>query len=269
MRSSIAQADEFVSTLAQPGFSDLPGELSRLADHLDEYVCKYEAAKDSRAIFTYAYVKITRTLADRLLHTGFEHPEWVAALAEHFAKHYLDALDSWDRNRSEVPPAWKVVFETIALNRTSVVEDLILAMTAHLVHDLPLALVEVGLDGAGRSHIHDFHWVNDVLATDIGPISDGVTARYEPFFRWIDHVERRHTFLLTNFGFRVTRGVAWYNACRLLDPASEKQAMDSITKSVATLVEDVRKPPFWSLRLLFRGLRWVAALFRVWPKSPA
>jgi hypothetical protein len=48
-----------MSTLTQPSLTDLQGRLSRLADHLATYVCKYEAAKDSRALFTCAYVKIT------------------------------------------------------------------------------------------------------------------------------------------------------------------------------------------------------------------
>jgi len=257
-----------MSALTQPDLSNLPHVLSELADQLDEYVCRYEAAKDSRAIFTYAYVKITRTLASKLLDVGFTHPEWVVSLAQHFASHYLHALDAWDHRSNDIPPAWKIVFETIKLNRTSVLEDLILAMTSHIVHDLPLSLVEVGLQATdGTSHIFDFHRMNDVLATDIQPIADGVTARYEPFFRWIDHLERRHTVVLTNFGFRVSRGVAWYNASRLLDPISQKAALNSVTRSVTALVSDVRKPPDWSLRIVFVWLRWFAALFRVWPKN--
>jgi len=204
-----------MSTAAQPGSSNLPGGLLRLSDHLEEYVVKYEAAKDSGAVFTYAYVTITRTLANKLAEAKFKHPEWVVSLAEHFAAHYIAALDAWDVGSKPVPAAWKTVFDTIRLNRTSVLEDLVLAMTAHIVHDLPIWLVEVGLCATdGESHIYDFHHMNDVLAIDIQPIADGVTARYEPFFRWIDHLERRHTLVLTNFGFRASRGVAWFNANR-------------------------------------------------------
>ena len=260
---------EAMSTLTQPSSADLQGRLSCLAHQLDTFVWKYEAARDSRAVFSYAYVKITRTLEERIFLANFKHPEWVVSLAENFASHYMDALKAWDDNRQNVPAAWNVVFETIALKRTSVVEDLILAMTAHIVHDLPLSLLEVGFSTAdGDTHIFDFHQMNNLLAKDIQPIADGVTSRYEPFFRWIDHLERRHTFVLTDFGFRVSRGLAWYNACRLLDPRSQKEAHDSVTKSVVTVVSDVRKPPIWSLRLLFRGLRWIAALFRVWPRQP-
>jgi hypothetical protein len=255
-----------MSSLTQTTSADPRSRLPQLADELDKYVCKYEVAKDSRAIFTFAYVKITRTLAERLLLAGFEHPEWVVSLAEHFSARYVEALDAWDQNSQNIPPAWKTVFETIALKRTSVLEDLVLGMTAHIVHDLPLSLTEVGLSSQnGQTHIFDFHQMNELLAKDIQSIADGVTSRYEPFFRWIDHLERRQTVVLTNFGFRVSRGVAWYNACRLLDPTSQEKAQRSVTNSVIALVNDVRRPPLWSLRFLFRGLRWVAAWFRVWP----
>lgn len=110
--------------------------------------------------------------------------------------------------------------------------------------------------------------MNELLAKDIQPIADEVTKRYEPWFHWLDHLEKRHTLVLTDFGFRVSRGLAWYNASRLLDPASQNAAHESVEKSVITLVNDVRRPPIWSLRLVFRGLRWIAGLFRAWPPPP-
>jgi len=42
--------------------SDLRARLALVADRLDSYVCVLEASQDSRAVFTFAYVKITRTL---------------------------------------------------------------------------------------------------------------------------------------------------------------------------------------------------------------
>jgi hypothetical protein len=249
--------------------SDPASRLSRVADRLDTYVCKFELAKDSRAIFTFAYVQITRTLAETLFLSNFERPDWVVSLAEHFAAHYIEALDGWDEVPRNVSPAWQAVFETIELEQTSVLEDLVLAMTAHIVHDLPVSLVEVGIStSSGCSHVFDFHQMNEVLAKDIQPIADGVAKRYAPIFRFIDHLEKRYALVLTNFGFRASRGIAWYNACRLLDPSSQRAAQDSVIRSVEALVRDIRTPPLFSLRLLFWVSRWIAARFRVWP-SPS
>lgn len=74
---------------------------------------------------------------------NFPNPGWVVSLAESFAQHYFLALDAADQHK-QVPEAWEKVFTTIRCRNTSVLEDLVFAMTAHIVHDLPLALVEVG-----------------------------------------------------------------------------------------------------------------------------
>ena len=251
-----------------PQFGDLQSRLDDLARRLKERVIQYEATRDSRAVFTFAYLTITEALADALPTSGFNSPAWVVLLAEHFASLYMHALRTSETSPNDLPPAWHEVFQTIELKRTSVLEDLILSMTAHIIHDLPLALVEVGLSGPdGYSCIGDFHKMNDVLATNVQTIADAVSDRYEPAFRWLDQFEKRHTEILTNYGFRLSRGMAWYNANRLLDPKSMQDANGSINRSVVVLVEDVRKPPVWSARIILRGFRFLAGLLRRWPKE--
>jgi hypothetical protein len=235
---------------------------------LNDYVILYDAKKDSRAVFTFAYVTITKALAEALPLTSFNSPAWVVLLAEHFATLYMHALQTSETSPDNLPLAWKEVFQAIGLKRTSVLEDLIFSMTAHIVHDLPLALVEVGFSNPdGTSCIGDFHRMNDVLATNVQKIADAVSNRYEPVFRWLDQFEKRHTEILTNYGFRVSRGMAWYNANRLLDPKSAEDANGSINRTVVILVEDVRDPPVWSVRIILRGMRFLAGLLRRWPKA--
>jgi hypothetical protein len=86
-----------------------------------------------------------------------------------------------------LPPAWEKVFKTILAGRTSVLENLVFSITAHIVHDLPLALIEAGLGTNGRSHIHDFHTVNDVMSDTIDAMQDQVSRRYSPLIYWLDH----------------------------------------------------------------------------------
>lgn len=236
-----------------------------LAGRLDEYARRYERQRDSRAVFTNTYAIITRTLASGVAEIGFHDPEWVTALAEAFAGHYIQALDAFDQN-GDTPRAWAEVFRVLKIKTTSVLEDLVFAMTAHIVNDLPLALLDVGLvDSRQVSHVRDFHKMNDVLGSNIQAIEESVLSRYEPAFKWLDHLGRGYDQILTNYGFRLSRGMAWYNAVRLLDPASAAEAKDSIERSAVQLIDNVRNPPMLSLRIAFRYLRYVAALFRRWP----
>jgi uncharacterized protein DUF5995 len=243
----------------------LESQLLSLAARLDLYRIRYEAMHDSRAVFTYAYVNITRFLASGLATSQFQNPDWVVGLARAFADEYFQALDAADQNRP-VPEAWQKVFTTIR-TRTSVLEDLIFAMTAHIVHDLPVALIHVGMaDQNSVSHIRDFHRMNDVLGDNVQRIEDIVLRRYAPMLRWIDHLEKGYDQILSNYGFRLSRGMAWYNANRLLDPMSSAEAKASIIRSVIILIDNVRNPTFWPVRLLFRFGRFFVGLFRRWPR---
>ncbi len=243
--------------------------LFTLAGTLDQYAKRYEIAHDSRAVFTYTYAKITRILGGGITQVGFDNPDWVVSLAEAFAARYLSALDSFDQN-AETPKAWAEVFRVLKSETTSVLEDLVFAMTAHIVNDLPLALGDVKLvDSLQASHIRDFHRMNDVLGSNIQAIERDILSRYEPAFSWLDQLERGYDQILTNYGFRLSRGMAWYNATRLLDPRSSAEARESIARSAVQLIDNVRNPPFWSVRIAFRVVRFISALFRRWPKDHA
>src|SRR4051794_28832711 len=122
----------------------LQERLAVLAQRLDERRIAYERVHDSRCVFTCAYVLITRRLARDLPTAGYVDGTWVAELAETFAGLYFAALDASAAGVS-AGEAWDCVFSAIDRNRSSVLEDLIFSMTAHIVHDLPAALVEVGL----------------------------------------------------------------------------------------------------------------------------
>lgn len=241
--------------------------LLSLAVRLDERARSYERQKDSRAVFTHTYALITRTLASGIGQTGFQDDEWVTSLAESFGGLYFQALDASDQN--EVTPAvWAEVFRVLKTERTTVLEDLVFAMTAHIVNDLPLALERVGLTDAQQvSHIRDFHLINDILGNNIEVIENNVLRRYEPILQYLDYFDRGFDQILTNYGFRLSRGMAWYNAVRLLDPLSSAEARRSVERSALKLIENVRRPPIFSIRVFFRFLRFVTAVFRTWPKE--
>lgn len=238
----------------------LQGRLLLLADRLDERAKKYESLKDSRAVFTHTYTIITRALAGSLVQPNFDDPEWIVSLAEAFAERYFVALDAFDNN-GEVPAAWAEVFRVLKIRYTSVLEDLLFAMTAHIVNDLPLALIDVGFTPA---RIRDYHKVNDILGSNIQGIEDQVLNRYEPIFKWLDHLSRGQDLILSNFGFRLSRGMAWYNALRLMDPGSAAEVKAALERSAVELIDKVHNPPILSLRILFRVLRFIAAVFRRW-----
>jgi hypothetical protein len=229
---------------------------------LEELALALEARKDSRCVFTYAYAFMTRRLKEALPTAGLADPEWIVALAETFGGLYVAAVTGWDEDRERVPEGWRSVFETICPKRTSPFEDLVFAMAGHIIRDLPHALVSVGLgDADGRSHVGDFHAINKIMGDTVDEMQSKIGERYAHYLRWLDRVGRAQDELLSNYGIHVSRSMAWYNATRMLDPASAKNAAASIEKSPGDFIREVMRQPLLRLfRLLVHSLRrWPAA----------
>ena len=239
--------------------------LDVIARRLEDYTFRYERDKDRRCVFTYVYARMTKSISDRLRSSDVADPEWVVTLAEVFSNMYFEALDDYDQGKP-VSAVWQTVFGALDSRRTSILEELVFGMTAHIVHDLPFALKKVGLTTQGSSRIHDFHIVNEMMKEEMKSIQVETARRYSPFVRWLDRMLEDYDEIVTDYGVRMSRGLAWYNAERLLDPASEAHTKGAIEKSPMRVVETLMHPPR-PLRFLLRVFRWTVGRLRRWPRS--
>jgi hypothetical protein len=248
--------------------SENAARLGELAARLDARARLLEESRDARCVFTHAYALMTRRIAAELPESDLDDADWVVELAEAFAAKYFAALDAFDEG-AEPPDAWRAVFTTIAGRRTSVVEELVFGVYAHIVRDLPHALRELGFaDAGGRSRLRDHHTVTAIVGRAIEEIQAAVAERYGPYVRWLDRVGEGYDEILTNYGIRLSRGMAWYNGLRLDDPRTAASAAAALEASTRVFVAQVMNPPLWSLRALLRASRWLAASFRRWPDAP-
>jgi hypothetical protein len=240
--------------------------LGVLAQKLRERADELEARRDSRCVFTRTYAVMTLRLAQWIEKDETTEPQWVTDLAEAFGGRYFEALSEFDAGRSR-SPAWEAVFRAITTQRTSVIEDLALPMTAHIVRDLPYALLDVGFLEHGGARIHDFHAVNEVMAECVDEIQEQMRTRYAPTIGFLDELTRHSDEIVTNYGVRLSRGVAWYNAMRLADRASHDAAAKSIEDSPCHVVRSMVTNPHLGLRVVFRLLRIVVSYHRRWPAA--
>lgn len=260
--------------------NDAAQRVSDLADDLAPYHKRYEAMHDSRAVFAYAYFNLTLDLADWLAGDDeFDDPPWVADLAVAFGSRYrsaMDALDEWQRNDTPdvavddsldetVPRPWADVYWAICRDRSTVLEDLVFAMGAHITFDLPHALLDVGTE---TDHLADYHRMNEVLASRTDTIQDAVTDRYNRTIARLDRMAGGADEVFTNYWLRIGRSMAWYNAMRLQSSRSRSQAERSIERSAFHLIESVRSTGPWLVQSGLRLYRYLLPLTRRWPSAP-
>ena len=227
----------------------------------------YERAHDSRAVFALIYAIMTVELDRQLDGMDLLDPGWIVELAEVFANRYFAAVEAIDAGRYP-GPAWKAVFDALEAP-SSVLEDAVFPMVAHIVHDLPLALLDVGFDQPTQtSRLHDFDQVNRVMERAIDVVRRRVTTRYSPALRFLDRMERRYDLVLSGYGIRMSRAQAWYDALRLRDPSVADAARQRLEMSPAELIDCVRDAPGTVTGALFAMLRRMAAPLRRWPTSP-
>lgn len=243
-------------------------ELDAIASRLAERARRYERERDSRCVFTHCYALLTAALDRHMAAERPEHPEYLVAVARHFADRYILALDTWDAGRrDEVSPGWRIVFERIAARRTSPLEDLVVGVYAHIVHDLPFVLADLA-EGGRLGPIDAYHRVSDVIVGAMDEIVDDVSRRYSPWIRWLDRLGGQDDEILSGYGIRIGRGMAWYNAQRLLAPEAREDAVRSLNRTTLVFVERLLEPPLRSPSGFgLRCLRLVTSLFRRWPRE--
>jgi len=106
-----------------------------------------------------------------------------------------------------------------------------------------------------------------VMASSIEPIVDATARRYAPYVKWLDRLGGRYDNLLTDYGIRLSRGLAWYNAVRLGDERASERAREAIDDGALRLIGDIARPPVWSVRISLRILRWLVSFLRTWPSE--
>lgn len=239
--------------------------LSNLVERLDRQADRLEDARDSGCVFARVLARMYHRLADALLRSGWDDPDWVALLAARTTEHYLNAL----RARHAGQPTqsvWDNLFEAAEKKQTSVAEELVLGLNAHFVHDLPHALVAVGMHNArGESRLRDYHAVNDPLALAIEDIQLELTRHYESWFAPADHVDQSVGGILSNEGLRVARACAWYNAERLQHEQLQGSARAAVRRWPLVTLYELLHPPVWSTRFASRRVRTLSRWARSWP----
>lgn len=228
---------------------------------LDKLTRLLEAQHDRRATFALVYTRMTYRILMSLDEHAYLNPETVTALTEAFARKYMGAVEAYS-NGTQCPPAWQYAFDTLQRTHTSLLDELLICMYVHISYDLPFALWEVEQQYPDALSIHDFHLVNDVLETSIDEIQKLVAQRYSYRLFALDRYLKNNDEIITNYGIRLSRGIAWYNFQRLKANIDIESALYQSCEVNTRLIIN---GPYRITRLPLKLIRYLLNLDRFWP----
>jgi hypothetical protein len=191
----------------------------------------FYGANDNRAIFLRAYHVMT-TQVNAAVHGGnvdfeapiFFDPDWVDRLAGRFARLYFQSL------QKPVCAAWAKAYEQARSGRSSVLQNMLLGINAHINFDLSLGIHEVLQEEgdaddpelmARRKFDHD--QMNNVLMRCNPKIQEVLAREFGGGARLFSGLFGRLDELLTVAGLRYYRDRVWCNTLGLLSARTPEE----------------------------------------------
>jgi hypothetical protein len=231
----------------------------------------YHERGDYRAVFLRSYYIITLNVhaavypADPRRQVFFD-PTWIASLAGKFSSLYFQSLSTFERDPG-AERAWKTAHRLAESRESTVVQDLLLGLNAHINYDLAYGIyLNLKEHGDDQKHLllprrkFDHDQVNDILMASIPQITETLARDYGGAIRFLDVALDKLDDFLAGTGLRYYRERVWWNAVSYLtasDPEEIALVHDKLNRESAGIADLVAGRRFWSLpiRVVGRALR--------------
>jgi len=207
------------SVLVPPPFRSVADVL----DGLSKLELQFCDQRDRRGVFVSAYLLITMTLHDWIQWQRFLENDLVACYIVAFANKYRQALENYEADaRAAVPQAWLQSFEASIAGESSIIQDLLLGINAHINHDLPHAVLESGLNVRCDRSYRDHVAINEALKVATPLVRQRIAALHRRRFvvvNWLSGWAIDHA--VANCFARIRKN-SWQRALAL-DAATDPQ----------------------------------------------
>ena len=188
----------------------------------------YHAHDDYRAVFLRAYYIITIEVHAAIHQLGdykqqiFFDPDWVAKLAGKFSTLYFESLTTEERP-AEAEKAWKLAHRMAVEKSSTVLQDLILGLNAHINYDLAYGIaLNLKEHGDHAEHLllprrkFDHDQVNNLLVRCTPRIQEVLTRDYGGGMMALSRFFGNWDERLTGLGLKYYRERVWWSAVSFL-----------------------------------------------------
>jgi hypothetical protein len=153
-----------------------------------------------------------------------------------------------------MPRCWQATIDVAGDGRLMIVQHLLLAINAHINHDLPQVVVELAPEPDDLIRLRpDFDAVNDILAETLPIVMNDLRT----VSRWVNRAVATGGGRAFNFSLEVARRQAWSAAVRLqkLGPDARRAdvaELDRLVSVLAYLVANPGPPSSWAVSVARR-----------------
>lgn len=156
--------------------------INQINDEVDRMRTRWatlDAACSPHAVFALTYLYMTTALRDTVTAGYYDDGERMSNFTVAFAARYSAAIDARLSGTGATPTLpWQEAFGYSESGYSSVQEDLVLGMNAHINYDLSFIVLEVST----LATKDDYDRINDVLNLMIAGVTSDLAARYDPIF---------------------------------------------------------------------------------------
>ena len=191
---------------------------------LAELESLFATSQDRRGVFVSAHLITARAIHEWIERGRFLENELVGQYLTAFANGYRQALADYEQGRqSAVPTAWQQSFDASRGGNTSIIQDLLLGINAHINYDLPYAVLRSGLNVHCERCYQDHTRINDVLRLTAPLIRRRIAILYRRSFHVINWLCGWVIDSLVGLSFKQARENSWLLA-KALDSAQRVAA---------------------------------------------
>ncbi|WP_053720296.1 DUF5995 family protein [Saccharothrix sp. NRRL B-16348] len=232
----------------------------------------FHERNDYRAVFLRAYYIITLNVHAAVHRYGdYKNPiffdaDWVRAQAGHFASLYFRSLTTFDRD-PESERAWKVAHRMAEDRTSTVLQDLLLGLNAHINYDLAYGtFLNLRQHGDDAGHLllprrkFDHDQVNNILVRSVPQIAETLTRDYGGGITLLRKTLRGLDIVLSSTGLKHYRERVWWSAISYLTTADEEEVglvHQKLNWESAQLAKLIADQSAWTLpvRTIGRAIR--------------
>lgn len=219
-----------------------PTTMLEVIARLDAIIEETRRAGSRLGYFPALYREVTAKIAEGIGTGLFDSPERMGRLAVTFANRYLQAYDDY-RCGQPVTESWRLAFDATREWSPTVVQHLLLAISAHINLDLGIAAAQTSPGAELPALKPDFDKINGVLANMI----DGVErelAKVWPMLALADRLAGRIDENIARFSIDRARDAAWGVAGRLapLDRGHWPEEIERLDQTVVLVGKLIRNP---------------------------